>query len=163
MYTNNLYTNFMADTSLSEKKIGLLIWQVSNFWQSNLRVILNKYSLSLNEYLILETLSLLNKNFEPLSQIDISSFSGIDKSVVSVCLKSLEKINLINRTVDQDNRKKVINILPTGQKLFDEIFPQISQQENNLFNKLQSEKLNFSNSLKLILGKKIRIKAEKPI
>ena len=163
MYTNNLYTNFMADTSLSEKKIGLLIWQVSNFWQSNLRVILNKYSLSLNEYLILETLSLLNKNFEPLSQIDISSFSGIDKSVVSVCLKSLEKINLIKRTVDQDNRKKVINILPTGQKLFDEIFPQISQQENNLFNKLQSEKLNFSNSLKLILGKKIRIKAEKPI
>ena len=153
----------MADTSLSEKKIGLLIWQVSNYWQSNLRFILNKYSLSLNEYLILETLSLLKKNFEPLSQINISSFSGIDKSVVSVCLKSLEKINLVKRTIDQDNRKKVINILPTGQKLFDEIFPQINQQENNLFNKLQSEKLNFSNSLKLILGKKIRIKAEKPI
>ncbi len=163
MYTNNMYTNYMADTSLSEKKIGLLIWQVSNYWQSNLRFILNKYSLSLNEYLILETLSLLKKNFEPLSQINISSFSGIDKSVVSVCLKSLEKINLVKRTIDQDNRKKVINILPTGQKLFDEIFPQINQQENNLFNKLQSEKLNFSNSLKLILGKKIRIKAEKPI
>ena len=158
-----MYTNYMADTSLSEKKIGLLIWQVSNFWQSNLRVILKKYSLSLNEYLILETLNLLKKNFEPLSQINISSFSGIDKSVVSVCLKSLEKINLIKRTVDQDNRKKVINILPTGQKLFDEIFPQINQQENNIFYKLQSEKLNFSNSLKLILGKKIRIKAEKPI
>ena len=163
MYTNNMYTNYMADTSLSEKKIGLLIWQVSNYWQSNLRFILNKYSLSLNEYLILETLSLLKKNFEPLSQINISSFSGIDKSVVSVCLKSLEKINLVKRTIDQDNRKKVINILPTGQKLFDEIFPQINQQENNLFNKLQSEKLNFSNSLKLILGKKIRIKAEKSI
>ena len=163
MYTNNLYTNFMADTSLSEKKIGLLIWQVSNFWQSNLRVILNKYSLSLNEYLILETLSLLNKNFEPLSQINISSFSGIDKSVVSVCLKSLEKINLIKRTVDQDNRKKVINILPTGQKLFDAIFPEINQQETNLFDKLQNEKLNFCNSLKLILGKKIRIKAEKSL
>ncbi len=163
MYTNNMYTNFMADTSLSEKKLGLLVWQVSNFWQSNLRVILSQYSLSLNEYLILETLSLLKKNFEPLSQINISSFSGIDKSVVSVCLKSLEKINLVKRTIDQDNRKKVINILPTGQKLFDEIFPQINQQENNLFNKLQSEKLNFSNSLKLILGKKIRIKAEKPI
>ena len=153
----------MADTSLSEKKIGLLIWQVSNFWQSNLRVILKKYSLSLNEYLILETLNLLKKNFEPLSQINISSFSGIDKSVVSVCLKSLEKINLIKRTVDQDNRKKVINILPTGQKLFDEIFPQINQQENKLFDKLQGEKLNFCNSLKLIIGKKIRIKAEKSL
>ena len=30
------------DTSLSEKKIGLLIWHVSNFWQTKLRYILNQ-------------------------------------------------------------------------------------------------------------------------
>ena len=148
----------MADTSLSEKKIGLLIWHASNFWQTKLRLILNNYSLSLNEYLILET---LNKNLEFSFQSKISSFSGIDDSVVSVCLKSLEKKGLIKRTVDQDNRKKVITILPIGQKLFDEIFPQINQQENNIFDKLQDEKLNFCNLLKLILGKKIRIKAGK--
>lgn len=148
----------MADTSLSEKKIGLLIWHASNFWQTKLRLILNNYSLSLNEYLILET---LNKNLEFSFQSKISSFSGIDESVVSVCLKSLEKKGLIKRTVDQDNRKKVITILPIGQKLFDEIFPQINQQENNIFDKLQDEKLNFCNLLKLILGKKIRIKAGK--
>ena len=67
----------MADTSLSEKKIGLLIWHVSNYWQGKLRLILNKYSLSLNEYLILETIKLLKKNFDSTSQINISSFSGI--------------------------------------------------------------------------------------
>ena len=33
----------MADTSLSENKIGLLIWQMSNYWQSKLRKILKKY------------------------------------------------------------------------------------------------------------------------
>jgi len=148
----------MADTSLSEKKIGLLIWHASNYWQTKLRLILNNYSLSLNEYLILET---LNKNLESSFQSKISSFSGIDESVVSVCLKSLEKKSLIKRTVDYDNRKKVITILPVGQKLFDEIFPQINQQENNIFDKLQDEKLNFCNLLKLILGKKIRIKAGK--
>mgnify|MGYP001072306396 CR=1 FL=1 len=163
MYTNNLYTNYMVETSLSEKKIGLLIWHVSNYWQAKLRLILNKYRLSLNEYLILETIKLLKKNFDSTSQINISSFSGIDVSVVSVCLKSLEYKTLIKRTVEQDNRKKVINILPSGQKLFDEIFPQINQQENNLFDKLRGEKLNFCNSLKLIIGKKIRIKAEKSL
>ena len=95
MYTNNLYTNYMVETSLSEKKIGLLIWHVSNYWQAKLRLILNKYRLSLNEYLILETIKLLKKNFGSTSQINISSFSGIDVSVVSVCLKSLEKKNLV--------------------------------------------------------------------
>ena len=153
----------MENSSLSEKKIGLLIWNVSIYWQNKLRFILSQYHLSLNEYLILESLKILKKNINLPSQINISSFSGIDESVVSVCLKSLENKKLIKRTVDQDNRKKVINILPTGQKLFDEIFPKINQQETNLFDKLQGEKLNFCNSLKLILGKKIRIKAEKSL
>ena len=153
----------MADTSLSEKKTGLLIWHVSNFWQAKLRYILKAYRLSLNEYLILETLNALKTESEPSSKIKIAYFSGINESVISVCLQLLEKKKLIKRTVDHDNRKKVINILTTGQKLFDEIFPQIDQQENNLFDKLQDEKLNFCNSLKLILGKKLRIKAEKSI
>ena len=153
----------MFKTPFSEKKIGLLIWHVSNFWQAKLRLILNQYKLSLNEYLILETLKTLNNNLDFPSQIKTSFFSGIDESVVSVCLKSLENKNLIKRTVDQDNRKKVIKILPAGEKLFDEIFPKIYQEETNLFDKLQGEKMNFCNSLKLILGKKIRVKAEKSL
>ena len=153
----------MADISLSEKKIGLLIWHVSKFWQAKLRLILNQYKLSLNEYLILETLKILNNNLDFPSQTKTSFFSGIDECVVSVCLKSLENKNLIKRTVDQDNRKKVIKILPVGEKLFDEIFPKIYQEETNLFDKLQGEKMNFCNSLKLILGKKIRVKAEKSL
>ena len=52
----------MADTSLSEKKIGLLIWQVSNYWQSQLRKILKNYNLTLNEYLIIESIQSLSKN-----------------------------------------------------------------------------------------------------
>ena len=151
----------MAGTSLSEIKIGLLVWQVSNFWQSKLRLILKKYNLSLNEYLILESINYLEKNYQSFSQNIISSFSSIDESVVSVCLKSLENKKLIKRTVDNDNRMKLISILSDGRKLFDEIFPKINQQENNLFDKLQNEKLNFCNSLRLILGRKIRIKAVK--
>ena len=73
----------MADTSLSDKKIGLLIWNVSNFWQSKLRIILKKYDLSLNQYLIIETLKLLKLDFQPTSQTKISLYSGIDVSVVS--------------------------------------------------------------------------------
>ena len=153
----------MADASLYERKIGLLIWTVSKFWQNKLRIILNKYTFSLNEYLILESLSILNKNSLLPSQTRISSFSGIDESVVCVCLKNLENKNFIKRSVDKDNRKKVISILPVGLKLFEEIFPQINQQENNLFDKLKGEKINFCNSLRFILGKKLRIKAEKKL
>ena len=36
----------------------------------------------------------------------------------------------------------------------------IDKEESYIFDKLRNEKLNFSNLLKLILGKKIRIKAK---
>ena len=51
----------MQNSSLSEKKIGLLIWNVSIYWQNKLRLILSQYLLSLNEYLILESLKILKK------------------------------------------------------------------------------------------------------
>ena len=46
----------MADTSLNENRIGLLIWQTSNLWQSKLRKELSKYKISFNEYIIIETI-----------------------------------------------------------------------------------------------------------
>ena len=42
----------MADTSLSEKKIGLLIWLSSNLWQSQLRKVLylTESTIQLNQH-----------------------------------------------------------------------------------------------------------------
>ena len=64
----------MADTFLYERKIGLLIWQTSNYWQSKLRKTLKPYNLSLNEYLILESIFLLKNTNKELSQIKFLVF-----------------------------------------------------------------------------------------
>ena len=153
----------MADTSLSNKRIGLLIWCASNLWQSKLRKILNNYKLSLNEYLILESLYEMKQSVNLITQIKLSSFSGINVSVISICIKLLIKKKLIHRTIDSDNRKKIIMLLPDGNKLFEKIFPIINQEESNLLCKLKNEKINFCNSLRVVLGKKIRIPANRNI
>ena len=151
----------MADTSLSEKKIGLLVWQLSNYWQSKLRKILKDYNLTLNEYLILESISNLLENQKELSQNEISIFAGIDISVASVTFKLLENKKLIVRGTKNDNRKKIVDMLASGIILYNKVKPFILKEELNIFNKLHSEIYNFKNSLKLLLGKRIRIKAEK--
>ena len=153
----------MADTFLYERKIGLLIWQTSNYWQSKLRKTLKPYNLSLNEYLILESIFLLKNTNKELSQNKISSFSGIDLSVASVTFKFLEKKKLISRQLKFDNRKKIIEMLLKGENLYKEISPFILTEEKTIFMKLENETLNFTNSLKLLLGKNIRIKANKYI
>ena len=47
-----------------------------------------------------------------------------------------------------------------GSKLFLIIDPLIEKEENIVFNKLNNETINFINSLRLLLGKKIRIKSD---
>ena len=151
----------MADISLIEDKIGILIWKTSNYWQLNLRKILKPYNVSINEYLVLQSILYLLSIKSDLSQTEISELIGIDISVTSVTLKSLELKKYISRKNLNDNRKKIVNILKEGNDIFKIINPLIQKEEQRLFNKLNNETFNFTNSLKLLLGKKIRIKAKK--
>ena len=86
-----MYTNYMADTSLNEDRLGLLVWQTSNFWQSNLRKIIKIHQISLNEYFIIETIFKLSPLIQHISQIIISKNACLDVSVVSSNLILLEK------------------------------------------------------------------------
>ena len=139
----------MADTSLSETKIGLLIWQVSNHWQSRLRRILKKYNLTLNEYLIIESSIKLGNNKSALYQNEISIYAGIDFSVSSVIFKLLEEKKIVSRAYINDHRKKNIKVLSNGINLYKMISPLINDEEEKIFSKLQNENYNFTNSLKL--------------
>ena len=150
----------MADTSLIENNIGLLIWKASNFWQSKLRKLLIHHKISLNEYLILKSIYFLSATNINIYQNEIANFIGIDVSVTSVTLKLLERKKYIKREFKNDNRRKNIKIIKEGSNLFNKIHPLLQEEEDRLFNKLNNETFNFTNSLKLLLGKKIRIQAK---
>ena len=149
----------MNNNHLIDVKIGLLLWKTSNLWQSKLRNVLEEYNLTLNEFIILETL-LMTKD-ENITQVYISKSSGINVSVISTVIKILQKKSLIKRKSGLDSRIKIIELSENGKILTKKILPFINEVESNIFLKLGNEEINFVNSMKLILGKKIRIKAEK--
>ena len=152
----------MAGTSFNDDRRSLLIWQISNLWQSRLRKVFKNKNLNFNEYLILETLFFLSKKNSDLSisQKDISNNSSIDNSVVSSKILILEKKNFIYKFNSQDRRSNSIKLTLIGEKLINILIKDVEKEENLLFEKLGIENENFLNSLKLILGKKIRIKAQ---
>ena len=149
----------MADTSLNENRIGLLIWQTANVWQSNLRKLLKEYNISLNEYLILETIFNLDKTNKNISQIAITKNISIVTSVVSSKLTFLENKKFIKRLYSGNNRSKKIILTKNGYDLVQNLIKNVERVERDFFEKLNQETFNFTNSLKLLLGKKIRIKA----
>ena len=149
----------MADTSLNENRIGLLIWQTSNVWQSKIRKQLINFNLSFNEYLILETVYKLSKSIANISQVDVAKHSFVDKSVVSAKLTQLQNKKLINKMTPDDNGSNKLALTRDGKMIVEKIINQVFEVENEFFGKLNQETFNFINSLKLLLGKKIRIKA----
>ena len=150
----------MADTSLNENRIGLLIWQISNLWQSRVRISLKNSNLSFNEYLILETIYKLQSSNDNIRQRDISRVSSLDRSVVSIKLPNLLKKKLILKVNPQDRRSDRIILTSSGILLIENLLNDIQKQEEAIFKKLDLEIFNFTNSLKLLLGKKIRIRAK---
>jgi DNA-binding MarR family transcriptional regulator len=150
----------MADTSLNENRLALLIWQTSNLWQSKVRQKLKESEITLNEYLILETIYLLQQQKINITQKDICINASIDRSVVSLRVSSLEEKKLISKQQPQDKRSDSLILSEAGNNLINNIIDNIVELENELFNKLGSEIFNFTNSLKLLLGKKIRIRAK---
>ena len=149
----------MADTSLNENRIGLLIWQTSNLWQSKIRKKISKFNISFNEYLILETVYNLSKILTDINQVNIVKHSFIDKSVVSAKLTQLNKKKLIKKMVANDNRSNKLILTKEGNDIVKNIIDEVAATENTFFSNLNQETFNFINSLKLLLGKKIRIKA----
>ena len=150
----------MADTSLNENRLALLIWQTSNLWQSKVRQKLKESEITLNEYLILETIYLLQQQKINITQKDICINASVDRSVVSLRVSSLEEKKLISKQQPQDKRSDSLILSEAGNNLINNIIDNIVELENELFNKLGSEIFNFTNSLKLLLGKKIRIRAK---
>ena len=150
----------MADTSLNENRLGILIWQTSNLWQSKIRQILKNSGLTFNEYLILETLYKLIDEQDNITQQDICKNSSIDRSVVSQKINGLEEKKLLMRSQPKDKRSYGLSLTNNGILLVESLISSVEKQESFIFDKLGSEIFNFTNSLKLILGKKIRIKAK---
>jgi hypothetical protein len=58
-----------------------------------------------------------------------------------------------------DNRSNRLILTREGINIIESIIDEIILTEKNFFGKLNEETFNFINSLKLLLGKKIRIKA----
>ena len=95
----------MNKKNLIDKKIGLLLWKSSIAWHNSLRKVLVDYSITLNEFIILDTL--FSNSDTEINQVEIAKSSGVNISVVSTTLDILQKKQLIKKNKNLDNRKKL--------------------------------------------------------
>ncbi len=95
-----------------------------------------------HEFVVLRNiLNIQTEKNTPLYPSDLSDRLNLSRSYVTSVLNSLEKKNLINRTVDLTDRRRIlIFITDKGQQIFDNMKKKELEQANLLIQKLSDAK-----------------------
>ena len=139
---------YLKDTQLKELIEKLFTSYRESF--SDVRKVLNKYSIVIAHHKVLHLLSM----YEGITISELLKKLKITKQSLNRVLKDLIKLETIFFKKDvKDTRVKHILLNEKGKKIFDEIF--ITQKKriyNALLNSSSEQVLNFDNVLKKIIN-----------
>jgi DNA-binding MarR family transcriptional regulator len=103
-----------ADARLSP---GLLLWQVTNRWQSAVRAALEPYGLTHVQFVLLASLTWLDSE-EPVTQRALADHAATDPMMTSQVLRTLEQRGLVERRPHpEDRRARAVAVTPEGANL----------------------------------------------
>lgn len=98
----------------AEDSPGLLLWQVTNRWQSAQRAVLRPLGLTHVQFVLLASLVWLRSGDGPVTQRQLADHAATDPMMTSQVLRTLERRNLLRRTAHPDDRRARA-LTPTAQ------------------------------------------------
>ena len=138
----------------AEQSSGLLLWQVTTFWQREIKSALDTVHLSHSGFVILASLLWFKEQNIIVTQTTIIEHTRLDKMTVSKSLKTLEKNTFVLRSENEkDTRAKTITLTKSGIKLAIKSVKIVEDIDAKFFSKLNRENREKLNSLfsKLLL------------
>lgn len=117
---------------------GLLLWQVTNRWQSTIRAALQPFDLTHVQFVLLASLTWLSRE-GPVNQKRLADHAVTDPMVTSQVIRTLEGRNLVNRDVDPaDRRARAVRVTPAGARLANEAVVAVERCDRQFFGVLDT-------------------------
>lgn len=115
----------------------------------------DKFAISMPEWRIMMILA----EYPDISADEVCRRTKIEKSVVSRAVARLLKRRLINRDMDEkDRRRSILRLSETGLSVYDEVMPIARDYEAKLLSDLSAEELeNFNKMIDRLMDKAARI------
>ena len=137
-----------------EDSLGLLLWQTTITWQRQIRDLLEPYSISHPQFVIMAILLWHNEHQKIINQVTIVNMSKLDKMTVSASLKKLAAEGYVKREENKiDTRSKSVSLTPFGKEFIRQLVPQVEHIDTEFFGKLE---LDDQKELTRILGNLIK-------
>ena len=136
--------------SKPEESTGFLLWQLTNFWQREIKKALEKYQLTHAQFVLLAGIHWLSADQQRVTQILLSNYTKIDPMTTSTVLRTLQKKGLIKRDEHEtDTRAKTVRLTDTGIKMVKQAIKAVEQFDKRFFGLLKNT--DFNKQLELLL------------
>jgi DNA-binding MarR family transcriptional regulator len=130
-----LATKFQA----AEESPGLLLWQVTNYWQAAQRAALKPFGLTHVQFVLLASLTWLDAE-QPVTQRDLATHAATDPMMTSQVLRALEQRGLIERRPHpRDKRARALAATPTGVELANRAIVAVEACDREFFRPLAED------------------------
>jgi DNA-binding MarR family transcriptional regulator len=131
----------------ADDSAGLLLWQVTNRWQSRIRAALKPFGLTHVQFVLLAALTWADGG-TPLSQKGLAERAATDPMMTSQVLRALEDRGLVRREPDpNDRRARAIAVTPTGVALVNQAVVAVEDTDAAFFAALGTDRAQFTAAL----------------
>ena len=139
---------------IGDHETGMLIWQVSSLWEREMKIVLEKHSLTYIQFVLLQKLNELQSSPIPITQVRLSQYANTEVMLTSKALRVLETKGFLKRKRDNiDTRANIIGITDKGKKKMEKAAESIRQSENHFFGILDIKRSTFSKNLQKVFEK----------
>lgn len=112
---------------------GFVLWQVSNYWQREIKKALEKFELTHAQFVVLAAAYWLGQKGS-VTQVALATHARIDKMMTSKVLRTLENKKLVQRHEHAtDTRAKTIELTPVGVRLVVQAAWAVEEFETSFF------------------------------
>ncbi|WP_136707507.1 MarR family transcriptional regulator [Agromyces sp. H66] len=132
---------------------GLLLWRVTNAWQSAQRHALAPFELTHVQFVLLASLTWLEAD-EPVTQADLAEHAGTDRMMTSQVLRTLEEKGLVVRAPHpRDARARALSATDAGADLANRANAAVEATDRAFFGRLGDDAGAFSDALRRLDGR----------
>lgn len=125
---------------------GLLLWQVTNRWQSAQRAALKPFELTHVQFVLLASLTYLEPG--PVSQRELADHAATDPMMTSQVVRVLAQRGLVERTPDpSDGRAVALRATATGRQLANRAVVEVEACDERFFAALGGRRAAFVRAL----------------
>ena len=136
-----------------EESTGLLLWQLTNFWQREIKKVLEPFGLTHSQFVLLANIHWLSIEKQDVTQVLLSNQTKIDPMTTSTVLRTLQSRGLVKRQEHSvDTRAKTVTLTEEGTETVKKAITTVEQFDKDFFSKLGSNQKDFNKNILALLN-----------